>query len=73
MQTTNQQINDHMKQLADKTTDQLVKLDTALETELSKSISSLGRQLTALSTRFVEDYAPLTDRLRSLLQGLRGA
>jgi hypothetical protein len=68
-----QQVNDHMRQLADRTTDQLVKLDTALETELSKSISSLGRQLTALSSRFVEDYTPLTDRLRSLLQGLRGA
>jgi len=62
-----------MKELADKTTEQLVKLDTALETELSKSISSLGRQLTALSRRFVEDYTPLTDRLRSLLQGVQRA
>ena len=73
MQTVNRQVNDHMKELADKTTEQLVKLDTALETELSKSISSLGRQLTALSRRFVEDYTPLTDRLRSLLQGLQRA
>ena len=73
MQTVNRQVNDHMKELADKTTEQLVKLDTALETELSKSISSLGRQLTALSRRFVEDYTPLTDRLRSLLQGVQRA
>jgi hypothetical protein len=56
MQVANQQVNEHMQRLADKTTEQLVKLDTALETELSKSISSLGRQLTALSSRFVEDY-----------------
>lgn len=73
MQKTNQQINDHMRDLADRTTEQLGKLDTALETELSKSISSLGRQLTALSSRFVEDYTPLTDRLRSLLQGVQRA
>jgi len=68
LQGTNRQINDHMKQLADKTNEQIVKLDVALETELSKSISSLGRQLTALSSRFVEDYQPLTERLRSLVQ-----
>jgi hypothetical protein len=67
-QSTNQQINNHIKQLADKTTEQIVKLDVALETELSKSISSLGRQLTALSQRFVEDYGPLTDQLRQIVQ-----
>jgi chromosome segregation ATPase len=72
-QTANRQINDHMKELAEKTTAELVKLDAALENELSKSISSLGRQLTALSSRFVEDYTPLTDRLRALIQGMRGA
>jgi hypothetical protein len=72
-QTANRQINDHMKELAEKTTAELVKLDAALENELSKSISSLGRQLTALSNRFVEDYTPLTDRLRALIQGMRGA
>jgi hypothetical protein len=71
-QSTNRQINDHIKQLADKTTEQITKLDLALETELSKSISSLGRQLTALSSRFVEDYGPLTDKLRQLVQLPRG-
>ena len=72
-QSTNRQINEHMKQLADKTTDQLVKLDVALETELSKSISSLGRHLTSLSGKFVEDYGPLTDKLRLLVQTSKGA
>jgi hypothetical protein len=61
-QSANTQINDHMRTLADKTSEQIVKLDVALETELSKSISSLGRQLTALSKQFVEDYSPLTER-----------
>jgi chromosome segregation ATPase len=54
-QSANTQLNDHMRALADKTTEQIVKLDVALETELSKSISSLGRQLTALSKQFVDD------------------
>ena len=71
-QSASTQINDHMRGLADKTTDQFAKLDAALETELSKSISSLGRQLTALSKQFVDDYSPLTDRLRAIVQMGRG-
>jgi hypothetical protein len=67
-QSANTQINDHMRALADKTSEQIVKLDVALENELSKSISSLGRQLTALSKQFVDDYSPLTDRLRAIVQ-----
>ena len=57
-----------MRDLADKANEHIVKLDTALEHELSKSISSLGKQLTALSKQFVEDYSPLTDRLRAIVQ-----
>jgi ABC-type transporter Mla subunit MlaD len=71
-QSANTQINDHMRGLADKTSEQFAKLDAALETELSKSISSLGRQLTALSKQFVDDYSPLTDRLRAMVQLGRG-
>src|SRR5882724_10258036 len=51
-QSSNTQINDHLRALADKTNEQMVKLDTAIENELSRSISSLGRQLTALSKQF---------------------
>ena len=72
-QSANTQLNDHMRALADKTNEQIVKLDVALENELSKSISSLGRQLTALSKQFVEDYSPLTERLRAIVQTGRGA
>ena len=71
-QSASTQINDHIRSLADKTTEQFSKLDVALETELSKSITSLGRQLTALSRQFVDDYTPLTDRLRALVQTARG-
>ncbi|TYO61029.1 hypothetical protein FXV83_40465 [Bradyrhizobium hipponense] len=71
-QASSTQINDHVRSLGDKTTEQFAKLDAALETELSKSISSLGRQLTALSKQFVDDYTPLTDRLRAVVQMGRG-
>jgi hypothetical protein len=71
MQNTNSRIAEHMKQIGDKATEQISKLDVALESELTRSLASLGRQLTALSSRFVEDYGPLTDRLRLLVQASR--
>jgi len=46
---------------------QLSNLDEELEKELSKSLSSLGSQLTSLSAKFVEDYSPLTDKLREVV------
>jgi outer membrane murein-binding lipoprotein Lpp len=71
-QTTNQEINAHVKQLSEKTTEEIRKLDQALERELTKAISSLGSQLTSLSNKFVEDYTPLTQRLRELVQSAKG-
>ena len=70
-QAANQAINNHMNELAQKTTEQVVKLDAALENELQKSISSLASQLTSLSRRFVDDYTPLTERLREVLSVAR--
>jgi len=67
-QSTNQEVNAHIKQLADKTSEQIRKLDIALETELTKAIGTLGTQLTSLSTKFVEDYGPLTERLREIVR-----
>jgi DNA anti-recombination protein RmuC len=43
-------------------------LDKALEEELRRAIESLGRQLTALSQKFVQDYTPLTAQLQRVLQ-----
>lgn len=60
----------HSSQISDltkKAQDQIEVLDRALSEELQKSLESLGRQLTALSNKFVEDYTPLTDRLRQLV------
>ena len=52
----------------DKTEQQLVRLDTALEHELTHALQTFGSQLAALSEKFVSDYTPLTDRLRELVK-----
>ena len=43
-------------------------LDKALQKELNSSLESLGRQLAALSNRFVEDYLPLTEKLKEVVE-----
>jgi chromosome segregation ATPase len=60
------EVNSHVQQLSAQTKEQVVALDRALSEELTKSIRTLGEHLTALSRRFVEDYRPLTESLRSL-------
>jgi biopolymer transport protein ExbB/TolQ len=55
--TTNTEANRQVTDLMAKTKEQISNLDTALTEELKKSLESLGRQLTALSERFVSDYA----------------
>ena len=49
-------------------TQQIQLLDTALQEELTKALESLGSQLTSLSRRFVDDYSPLAEKLRDLVQ-----
>ena len=49
-------------------TQQIQLLDTALQGELTKALESLGSQLTSLSSQFVADYTPLTERLRDVVQ-----
>lgn len=73
LQAHNQETNNHIRQLSDRMSEQISKLDLALEKELSKSISTLGSQLTSLSKQFVDDYAPLVDRLRDLTKATRAA
>ena len=62
------EVNSHVKQLSEHTRKQVVALDAELSEALTKSITTLGKQLTSLSAKFVEDYTPLTERLRSLVQ-----
>jgi phage-related tail protein len=68
IQSANQNLNSHITDMTAKTKEQVAALDLALEKEMTKSLEGLGRQLTALSQKFVEDYGPLTDRLRDVLR-----
>ena len=64
---TNLEHNKQVVELSAKTKDQVAVLDKALSEELSNSLNGLGKQLAALSERFVADYGPLTDKLRALV------
>ena len=43
-------------------------LDKALQEELKKAIETMGKHLAALSNQFVQDYRPLTDKLREVVK-----
>jgi hypothetical protein len=66
--TTNAEANKQVTDLMAKTKEQISFLDAALTEELKKSLESLGRQLAALSERFVSDYGPLTEKLRRVVE-----
>ncbi len=55
------------KMIADNA-DRIKNLDNELGQELNKSLESLGSQLTTLSQHFVNDYRPLTEKLKELVQ-----
>jgi len=59
---------EHVQAMADKTDAQAQRLDEAMQKELTQALQTFGYQLTALSEKFVNDYMPLTDRLRDILQ-----
>ena len=59
--------NGQMAEVIRKTQEQVAVLDATLEQELSRALEGLGGQLAALSRRFVEDYTPLTERLREVV------
>ena len=72
IQGSNQEFNTHIAAITEQTRRQIEALDVALETELTNALDTLGRQLAALSQQFVEDYKPLTERLRQVLSLGRG-
>ena len=56
------------RESGERMTQQIQLLDTALQEELTKALESLGSQLTSLSRRFVDDYSPLTEKLRDVVE-----
>lgn len=63
----NQMLN-HTEDSIARVEKQSMDLDRAMEEELTKALRTFGSQLTALSEKFVDDYTPLTEKLRNVLQ-----
>lgn len=72
MQSMNSQIDSFMKQNADRIAKQVSELDKALEEELTKSLNSLASQLGSLSSKFAQDYTPITNKLKEIIQSFDG-
>ena len=72
IKTANERINANILETSNKIDKQILSLDKALETELSKSLESLGKQLAALSSKFAADYTPLTHKLRQIIEIAEG-
>lgn len=62
-----QGLHDKVEQMVARTEQQVMRLDDAMEDELVKALKTFGYQLTSLSEKFVSDYAPLTEKLQTLL------
>ena len=58
---------EHVAGMSSKTQKQMEILDESMEKQLNLALQTFGYQLTALSEKFVNDYIPLTDRLRDLV------
>ena len=57
----------HVESMTEKTNTHMQLLDASMEKELTQALQTFGYQLTALFEKFVNDYMPLTDRLREIL------
>lgn len=58
---------EHVEAMTNKTQQQMQMLDESMEKELTQALQTFGYQLTALSEKFVNDYMPLTDRLKEVV------
>lgn len=66
------QVNDQILQSQNNLSENFKSLDENLEKELQRSLTTLGQQLTSLSEKFVQDYSPLTERLKEIVNITRG-
>lgn len=68
MQKVNASQNDVVVRMLDRNEQQLVRMDSAMEKELTHALQTFGCQLTALSEKFVSDYLPLTEKLKKVVE-----
>ena len=62
--------NRNISEMIEQNKERIQLLDKELGNELEKSLESLGSSLSTLSSKFVEDYGPITQRLKGLLDDL---
>ncbi len=71
MQISSNTFNDFLKEAIRESTDnlngQIKKLDEAMQEELSRVMKLMSDRLVSLSNKFVEDYTPLTERLKQII------
>ncbi len=65
--TGNSDMNRHLSDIAERIEEQVIRVDHAMDDELKRALTTFGQQLAALSEKFVEDYTPLTNRLREVV------
>lgn len=61
-------VNSGLEESLSKIREGITTLDKGLEKELTRSLESLSHQLASLSAKFVEDYTPLTEKLRDIVR-----
>jgi hypothetical protein len=64
----NKHLVDGMNKATEEIKNQVITLDKELETALKSSLEGLGQQLASLSNKFVQDYTPLTAKLREVVE-----
>lgn len=62
-----------LKESSKRLVDNFEHFDAGMQKELDRVIGQMGSHLASLSSKFVEDYAPLTDRLRRLVDAAKVA
>lgn len=65
---TTKELNNNYEQLSIKTQEHVRSIEQSLEKELTNSLNSLAGSLASLSEKFVSDYTPLTDKLRTVVR-----
>ena len=77
MQVSSNTFNDFLKEAIKESTDnlngQIKKLDDAMQEELSRVMKIMSDRLVSLSNKFVEDYTPLTERLKQIVNISKGS
>jgi hypothetical protein len=66
--TANREVSANVTKLLGSTKEHTEALQSGLEDSLNESLRTLGQQLTSLSSKFVDDYGPITDKLREIVQ-----